>query len=60
MKIGEIINMLINSESYPKVRCTISDEFIEFIRETLPSDYNYISEKEQVYQDLLKLINTKM
>ncbi len=57
MTTGEIIKSLINAESYAKVRCTISDEFINFVREMLPSDYDYIAEKEQAYQDLLKLLN---
>lgn len=54
MTTGEIIKMLINAESYIKVRCTISDEFIDFVREMLPSDYDLIAEKEQAYQDFLK------
>jgi hypothetical protein len=58
MTTGEIIKMLINAESYAKVRCTISDDFINFVKEMLPSDYNYIAEKEQAYQDLLKLLNS--
>ena len=32
--------------------------FINFVREMLPSDYDYIAEKEQAYQDLLKLLNS--
>ena len=58
MTTGEIIKMLINAESYARVRCTISDEFINFVREMLPSDYDYIAEKEQAYQDLLKLMGS--
>ena len=58
MTTGEIIKMLINAENYAKVRCTISDDFVNFVREMLPSDYDYIAEKEQAYQDLLKLLNS--
>lgn len=58
MTTGEVIKMLINAESYAKVRCTISDDFINFVREMLPSDCDYIAEKEQAYQDLLKLISS--
>lgn len=54
MTVGEIIKMLINAENYAKVRCIISDEFINFVREMLPSDYDHIAEKEQAYQELLK------
>ena len=55
MTTGEIIKMLINAENYAKVRCTISDDFINFVKEMLPSDYDYIAEKEQAYQELIKL-----
>lgn len=58
MTIGEIIKMLINAENYAKVRCTISDDFINFVREMLPRDYDFFAEKEQAYQDLLKLLNS--
>jgi len=58
MTTGEIIKILINAEIYAKVRCTISDEFINFVREMLPSDYDYIAEKEQAYQNLLKLLSS--
>ena len=58
MTTGEIIKMLINAENYAKVRCTISDDFINFVKEMLPSDYDYIAEKEQTYQVLLKLLNS--
>jgi hypothetical protein len=56
MTTGEIIKQLINAENYTKVRIGISDEFINFVREMLPSDYDYFSEKEQAYQDLIKLL----
>jgi hypothetical protein len=56
MTTGEIIKQLINSEDYTQVRIGISDEFINFVREMLPSDYDYFAEKEQAYQDLIKLL----
>jgi hypothetical protein len=56
MTTGEIIKQLINSEDYTQVRIGISDEFINFVREILPSDYDYFAEKEQAYQDLIKLL----
>ena len=56
MKTGEIIKQLINAENYAQVRMGISDDFINFVREMLPSDYDYFAEKEQAYQDLIKLL----
>jgi hypothetical protein len=56
MTIGEIIKILINTENYAKVRCNISDDFINFVKEMLPGDYDYISKKEKEYQELLKSI----
>jgi hypothetical protein len=56
MTTGEIIKQLINAENYTKVRMGISDEFINFVKEMLPSDYDYFAEKEQAYQDMIKLL----
>jgi hypothetical protein len=56
MTTGEIIKQLINAENYTQVRMGISDEFINFVKEMLPSDYEYFVEKEQAYQDLIKLL----
>jgi len=56
MTTGEIIKQLINAENYTQVRMGISDEFINFVKEMLPSDYNYFAKKEQAYQDLIKLL----
>ena len=56
MTTGEIIKQLITAEDYTQVRMEISDEFINFVKEILPSDYDYFAEKEQAYQDLIKLL----
>jgi len=56
MTTREIIKQLINAENYTQVRIGISDEFISFVKEMLPSDYDYFAEKEQAYQDLIKLL----
>lgn len=56
MTTGEIIKQLINAENYTQVRIGISDEFINFVKVMLPSDYDYFAEKEQAYQDLIKLL----
>ena len=55
MTTGEIIKQLITAENYPQVRMGISDEFINFVKEILPADYDYFAEKEQSYQALIKL-----
>lgn len=56
MTTGEIIKQLITAENYTQVRMGISDEFINFVKEMLPSDYDYFAEKERAYQDLIKLL----
>lgn len=57
MTTGEIIKELIQAENYTKVRVTISDDFINFMKAMLPSDYDYIKEKEEAYQNLIKILN---
>lgn len=56
MTTGETIKELINAENYAQHRITISDEFINFVKVMLPRDYEYISEKEDTYQDLLNFL----
>jgi hypothetical protein len=57
MTVNENIKRLIKAENYIEVRITISDDFINFVRQMLPSDYEYIEEKEEAYQLLLKSLN---
>jgi hypothetical protein len=54
MTINENIKKLIKAENYIEVRITISDDFINFVKQMLPNDYEYIEEKEEAYQLLLK------
>ncbi len=56
MTVQEILKKLITAENYLEVRMTISDDFISFVKDTLPTDYDYISEKEENYQQLLELL----
>jgi hypothetical protein len=56
MTVQEILKKLITAENYLEVRMTISDDFISFVKENLPSDYDYISEKEENYQQLLEFL----
>jgi len=56
MTVGEALKKLVMAENYVQVRMTISDEFINFIKDMLPSDYEYIEEKENNYQEMLTLL----
>ena len=56
MTIQETLKTLITAENYVEVRMTISDDFISFVKDMLPSDYDYISEKEEGYQQLLQFL----
>ena len=56
MTVGEALKKLVMAENYVQVRMTISDEFINFIKDVLPSDYEYIEEKENNYQEMLTLL----
>lgn len=57
MTIGEHIKHLVNSENYAEVRLTYSDEFIAFVRDMLPSDYEYFKEKEEKFQNMITFLN---
>ena len=57
MKIGEIIKRLVSAKNYAEERITVSDSFIDFVRENMPSQYELFKEKEETYQDLIKLIS---
>lgn len=49
---------LITAENYAEVRAGVSDEFIEFVRENMPSQYEYFREKEETFQELIELLRT--
>lgn len=53
MTVGEILKKLITAENYAEVRATISDDFIEMVKDVLPGDYDYIEEKENQYQKFI-------
>ena len=55
MTVGENIKHLVNAENYAEVRVRYSDEFIDFVRENLPSSYDLIEQKEKTYRILLNL-----
>jgi hypothetical protein len=56
MTVGEALKKLVTAENYTQVRMTISDEFINFIKDMFPSDYEYIEEKENNYQEMLIIL----
>ena len=57
MTVGEHIKELVTAESYLNKRLTVSDEFIDFVRENMPSQYNLFKEKEEAFKKLEKFFN---
>lgn len=55
MTIGDIMKSLVMAEDYDEARMKVSDEFINMAKVML-SDYEYIREKEEKYQELLKML----
>ena len=53
MTVGETLRMLEKSENYILDRVRISDEFIDMVKNMLPSDYERIAEKEEFYLKFL-------
>ncbi len=56
MTIGDIMKRLITAEDYNTVRMTVSDQFIDMAKAML-GDFEYIKEKEEKYQELIKSLN---
>lgn len=54
MTVGNIIKSLVMAEDYNEARMKVSDEFINMAKVML-SDYEYIREKEEKYQELLEM-----
>lgn len=54
MTVGETLRMLEKSENYTLDRVRISDEFIDMVKNMLPSDYERIAEKEENYLKVLE------
>jgi len=55
MTVGNIIKSLVMAENYNEARMKVSDEFVSMAKVML-SDYEYIIEKEEKYQELLKML----
>ena len=53
MTVGETLRMLEKSENYMLDRIRISDEFIDMVKNMLPSDYERIADKEEAYLKFL-------
>jgi hypothetical protein len=55
MTVGETLRMLEKSENYMLDRIRISDEFIDMVKNMMPSDYERIAEKEDLYIGMLNM-----
>jgi hypothetical protein len=55
MTVGETLRMLEKSENYMLDRIRISDEFIDMVKNMMPSDYERIAEKEDSYIGMLNM-----
>ena len=55
MTVGNIMKSLVMAKDYNETRMKVSDEFINMAKVML-GDYEYIREKEDKYQELLKMI----
>ena len=58
MTVGETLRMLEKSENYTLDRVRISDEFINMVKNMLPSDYEKIADKEEAYLKFLSDFKT--
>lgn len=54
MTVGNIMKSLVMAEDYNEARMKVSDEFINMAKVML-SDYEYVREKEEKYQELLEI-----
>lgn len=59
MTVGQTIRLLEKSENYALDRINISDEFIDMVKNMLPSDYERFSEKEEQYQRLISFLGSQ-
>ena len=55
MTVGNIMKSLVMAKDYNETRMKVSDEFINMAKVML-GDYEYIREKEEKYQELLKML----
>ncbi len=56
MTVGEHITKLVKAENYLEERLRVTDEFIDMVRTCLPSHYNHIKDKEEAYQEIVRLL----
>ena len=56
MTVCEHITKLVKAENYLEERLKVSDEFIDMVRTCMPSHYDYIKDKEEAYQEIVKLL----
>jgi hypothetical protein len=55
MTVEDIMKSLVMAEDYNEARMKVSDGFINMAKVML-GDYEYIREKEEKYQELLKML----
>lgn len=58
MTVQETLMMLEKSENYTIDRIRIADEFINMVKNMLPSDYERIAEKEESYLKFISNFKT--
>lgn len=56
MTVQEKLKKLITAENYFSERLNISDDFITFVKDMLPMEYEYIEAKEEEYQTILNFL----
>lgn len=59
MTVGEIMKSLIMADDYNEVRVNVSDDFINMAK-TMLGDFKYIEEKEEKYQELIKIVRSNI
>lgn len=57
MNVGDVVKRLVTADEYLGERMKVSDDFIDMMRCCLPSDYAYIAEKEEAYQEVLQTLS---
>lgn len=59
MTIGETLKVLEKADNYLLERIYISDKFIDMVKTMMPSSYEIISEKEDLYIEMIGLLKTE-
>lgn len=54
--VGEIWDDLATAENYWDARKNVSGQMIDFIRNTMPRDWERIKEKEEAFQNMIEML----